>query len=403
MSEVKYWLWLSQLKKLGNLSAGKYVRQFGSVKKLYFAAKEEISLTPGATDAEVAALMNKDLSAAENIEAKCAQLGVEVLSIQDAAYPERLRNIYDAPLVIYVRGKLPSVDDEPCLAIVGTRRASPYGIGCAERIARDMTRCGATVVSGLAEGIDSAAVKAALREGGTPIGVLGTGIDVVFPAWNTELQSEVAKRGALISEYPPGTRGSRGSFPARNRIISGLSLGVVVVEAPEKSGSLITAARAVEQGRDVFVVPGNIDAPGFVGSNALIKDGAALITSGWDALSSYRWRFPEKLEKREKKNRSPIAAVLRAAELVSGRADRQSGKKAVDKQKSMEYIDLKEELALSPEQAAVLSAVAAGASETDELIERTKLPAQEVLSAITFLELEGLVSAGGSGLKIIDD
>jgi DNA processing protein len=402
MSEVKYWLWLTQLKKMGNLSAGKYVRHFGSVKKLYFAAKEEISLTPGATDAEIAALMNKDLAAAENIEAKCAQLGVEVLSVQDAAYPERLRNIYDAPLVIYVRGKLPAVDDEPCLAVVGTRRASPYGIKCAERISADMTRCGATVVSGLAEGIDSAAVKSALKAGGTPIGVLGTGIDVVFPAWNAELQSEVAKRGALVSEYPPGTRGSRSSFPARNRIISGLSVGVVVIEAPEKSGSLITAARAVEQGRDVFVVPGNIDAPGFAGSNSLIKDGAALITSGWEAVSFYRWRFPEKLENREKKNRSPLDAVRRAQELISGRAARQGEKKEVDKQKSMEYIDLKEELSLSPEQTAVLKAVAGGASSADEAIERTGLPAQEVLSAITLLELEGLVSASASGLSVAD-
>lgn len=399
MSEVKYWLWLTQLKNLGNLSAAKYIRHFGSVKTLYFASKAELAGVPGAADAEITALLNKDLSAAEAIEEKCARLGAEVLSIQDAAYPERLRNIYDAPLVIYVRGKLPSVDDEPCLAIVGTRRASPYGIKCSERISGDMARCGATVVSGLAEGVDSAAMKAALKAGGAPIGVLGTGIDLVFPAWNTELQNEVARRGALVSEYPPGMRGNRGSFPARNRIISGLSLGVVVIEAPEKSGSLITAARAVEQGRDVFVVPGNIDAPGFSGSNALIKDGAALVTGAWDVLSYYRWRFPEKLVNREKKILSPLAAVRRAQALVSGRA----GKKEVDKQKSMEYIDLKEGLSLSPEQAAVLNAVARGAGTADELIEQTSLPAQEVLSAITLLELEGLVSVSGNGLALADE
>ena len=391
MSDVKYWLWLTQTGGLSTAAAHKYLRHFGSVKKLYFAAAEDYRLVPEAREPEVRKLMNKKLDTAEKIEAECRKLGIRIMSLYDADYPDRLRNIYDAPLVLYVKGELPIIDDTPCIAIVGTRKAHQYGQRCAQRFGYDITRCGGVVVSGLAEGIDSAAIRAALDAGGPVVGVLGTGLDVVFPAWNTQLQNAVAKNGALISEYPPGTKGSRSTFPQRNRIISGISVGVVVIEAPEKSGSLITAARASEQGRDVYAVPGNIDDPGFVGSNMLIRDGAALAISGWDVISCYRWQFPERIQRRDSKKLAVLDAVKRIAEPRNDKNIAVETKKSVDKQNNKEYIDLKESAQLSDGELALVRALSEGAKLTDELIELTGREASDVLADLTMLELEGYV------------
>ncbi len=391
MSDVKYWLWLTQTAGISNAAAHKYLRHFGSVKKLYFAAAEDYRFVPEAREAEVKKLMNKRLETAEKIEADCRKLGIRIMSLYDADYPDRLRNIYDAPLVLYVKGELPVIDDSPCIAIVGTRKAHPYGQNCARRFAYDITRCGGVVVSGLAEGIDSAAIRAALEAGGPAIGVLGTGLDVVFPAWNTELQNAVAKSGALISEYPPGTKGSKSTFPQRNRIISGISVGVAVIEAPEKSGSLITAARASEQGRDVYAVPGNIDDPNFVGSNLLIRDGAALAISGWDIISCYRWQFPNRIQRRDSKKLAVLEAVKRITEPRQEKNNSTETKKSVDKQNNKEYIDLKETTQLSEGELALVRALSEGAKLTDELIELTGREASDVLADLTMLELEGYV------------
>lgn len=391
MSDVKYWLWLTQTGGLSTAAAHKYLRHFGSVKKLYFAAAEDYRLVPEAREPEVRKLMNKKLDTAEKIEAECRKLGIRIMSLYDADYPDRLRNIYDAPLVLYVKGELPIIDDTPCIAIVGTRKAHQYGQRCAQRFGYDITRCGGVVVSGLAEGIDSAAIRAALDAGGPVVGVLGTGLDVVFPAWNTQLQNAVAKNGALISEYPPGTKGSKSTFPQRNRIISGISVGVVVIEAPEKSGSLITAARASEQGRDVYAVPGNIDDPGFVGSNMLIRDGAALAISGWDVISCYRWQFPERIQRRDSKKLAVLDAVKRIAEPRNDKNIAVETKKSVDKQNNKEYIDLKESAQLSDGELALVRALLEGAKLTDELIELTGREASDVLADLTMLELEGYV------------
>ena len=194
--------------------------------------------------------------------------------MQDADYPVRLRNIFEPPSLLYVKGQLPVIDEEVAVAMVGTRKASPYGVEAAEKIAYGLSRQGAVVISGAAAGVDSASHRGALRAGGKTIAVLGNGLDVVYPAENEWLYRDIAASGALISEYPPGTAAESWHFPVRNRIISGLSLATVVVEAPEKSGALITANTALEQGRDVFAVPGPIDAPMSRGCNRLIADGA---------------------------------------------------------------------------------------------------------------------------------
>ena len=379
MSEVACWIWLSRRKNLSAARAHRYLEHFGSVLALYEADEELYRLVPEARPAEWRQLLDKGLAEAERIMADCQRLGVRILCLRDADYPEKLRNIYDAPLVLYVRGTLPAVDDEPTVAVVGTRKAGPYGRRCARRFGADIARCGGLVVSGLAEGIDSEAMRAALEAGGRVIGVLGTGPDVVYPAWNEQLQNEAALHGALVSEYPPGTRGSRGNFPQRNRIISGLSDGVLVIEAPEKSGSLITAARAAEQGRDVYAVPGPVDDAGFVGSNLLLRDGAALVMNAWDLLGVYLWRYPTKL--RRKGDRRPLRRPREEREI----------KKEVDKGESVDYIDLTDGEALSEEERAVLGALGGESLEADELIRRAGLEAADALSAMTMLEVRGLI------------
>lgn len=391
MADVKYWLWLTQTAGLSGAAANKYLEHFGSVKKLYFASAEEYRFVPEAREAEVKKLMNKRLDAAEKIETACRRLGIRILTLYDADYPDRLRNIYDAPLVLYVKGELPAIDDSPCIAVVGTRKSRPYGQHCARRFGGDICRSGGVVISGLAEGVDSAAIRAAIEAGGSVIGVLGTGIDMAYPAWNLELQETVAQNGALISEYPPGTKGNRANFPRRNRIISGLSVGVVVIEAPEKSGALITAARASEQGRDVYVVPGNIDDPNFVGSNLLIRDGAALVMNAWDVISCYRWQFPERIQRRENKKLAVLEAVKRLTEPKKEIKPELENKKSVDKPKIREYIDMKDKAQLSESELALVCALMDGAKQRDELIELSGMAAADALSALTMLELEGYV------------
>jgi DNA processing protein len=211
------------------------------------------------------------------------RLGARLLICEDSAYPRRLLTIYDYPPVLYIRGQLTEAD-EAAMAIVGSRRASPYGLKMAERFSIDLVRGGFTVVSGLARGVDSAAHRAALDAGGRTIAVLGSGIDVVYPAENRGLADRIAARGAVVSEFPPGTKPEAGHFPRRNRIISGISLGVLVIEARARSGALLTARYAADQGREVFAVPGSIDQPGSRGTHRLIQEGAKLVEDVEDIL-----------------------------------------------------------------------------------------------------------------------
>ena len=260
MSALKYWLWLTRLPGLHNQTRLLLLRHFGTPENVYFAEPPELSLVEGLDRQQAAILSNRSLDAAERILERCQRLNIDLLTLQDANYPNRLRNIYDPPCLLYVRGHLPPLDEEIVISAVGTRKCTPYGVACAERIGYGLATGGAIVASGLARGIDSAVIRGALLGGGMTLGLLGNGLDVVYPRENYGLYEDVAATGALISEYPPGTEPLPGNFPLRNRILSGVSVGTLVVEAPLRSGALITASRALEQGRDVFAVPGPIDA-----------------------------------------------------------------------------------------------------------------------------------------------
>lgn len=396
---LKYWIWLCLCKGIGPRMALNVLRYFGSPEKAYYADEAEYSLVPELTKVQISALKNKDLREAEKILASCARLGIQILTYQDAAYPERLRNIPDPPMVLYYKGTIPNVDDTPTIAMVGSRKATPYGLVHAKRFGYQLSSGGAIVVSGMARGIDTLSLEGALT-GGTPvIGVLGCGIDRIYPPENGGLYQDVIAHGWLVSEYPSGTPPDARNFPVRNRIMSGLASGVLVVEAGPKSGSLITASRALEQGRDVFAVPSNIGVEVGEGNNQLLREGAILVTSGQDVLQEYIHQFPDRIRIRaggdnltllprdlQRADGSPMPKV---AENVSHPMP--SDKKSVDKNSNPSYIDLeakKDEL--SGDEWAVASHLSAKPIHVDELIEQSRLSAAQALSALTLLELKGI-------------
>ena len=256
MAGLKYWVWLNECRGLTNRSRALLLDHFGSPEDVYYADEAEYALVEGLSKKQIELLADKSADGADKILGDCQRLGLRILTMQDADYPARLRGFFEPPCLLYVKGTLPAFDEEVAVAMVGTRACTPYGTQSAEKIAYGLAKQGALVVSGAARGIDSAAHRGALRAGGVTVAALGNGLDVVYPEENAGLYRDIAATGALLSEYPPGTAAEGWHFPIRNRIISGLCLATVVVEAPlERSGALITANTALEQGRDVFAVP----------------------------------------------------------------------------------------------------------------------------------------------------
>lgn len=390
MAGLKYWIWLSECKGLTNRSRALLLDHFGSPEDAYYADAAEYALVEGLAKKQLELLADKSTAAADKILGDCQRLGLRVLTMQDADYPARLRNIFEPPCVLYVKGTLPAFDEEVAVAMVGTRACTPYGTSCAEKLAYGLARQGALVVSGAARGIDSAAHRGALRAGGVTVAVLGNGLDVVYPEENASLYRDIAAAGALLSEYPPGTAAEGWHFPIRNRIISGLCLATVVVEAPlERSGALITANTALEQGRDMFAVPGPIDAPMSRGCNRLIADGAGLVSESWDVLREYESRYPHKILG----ERVELPHTLG----YQARTEQEDARRETPpaKAETLPTLDLSADHGLTDDQLALLRALREGEKQVDDLIELTQIPTRRVLSALTMLELDGYAAQNG--------
>lgn len=382
---LKYWLWLLTRRGLGRRGAALVARYFASPEAAYFADPEAYTAIEGLRDPSP--LLDKDLREPEQILRTCYEKGISILTMQDAAYPERLRSIDDPPVVLFCLGTLPDLNG-PAIAVVGTRRASPYGMLHARRMGYVLSRCGCTVVSGLAKGIDASAMLGALTGGAPVVGVLGCGVDVVYPAENRSLYRDVVSRGCLLSEYPPGTGPRPDHFPVRNRIISGLSLGVLVVEAPEKSGALITAARALDQGRDVFAVPANVDVPSCSGNLQLLREGAIMARDAWDVLEEYVSLYPDTLVRRDCGDLRP-EALSRQSQTPEPPVPE---KKDVDSSKPKAYIDLKAQAdSLSQDEQVLVALLREGPMHIDTLVERSQMAAGRVLASMTLLEVRGIV------------
>ena len=397
MAALKYWVWLTTVQGLSDDTRLRMLETFSSPEDIYYADLGELALVQGIRKEELSALEVRSLDSAERILEQCGRKGIFVLTCADALYPQRLKSIYHPPLLLYGKGKMPLFDEEVAVAVVGTRACTPYGINCARELGYELTQQGGVIISGMAKGIDAAAMEGALRFGGFTCGVLGGGVDVVYPKENHRLYEDVAAAGVLLSEYPPGTEPRSYHFPRRNRIMSGLGVATVVIEAPEKSGALITAAAALEQGREVFAVPGAITSPTSVGCHKLIREGAGLVTCAWDILSEYESRYPHKIRPKVKPM-PPMPEASGAPGAVVG--SRKETNQAAEKETpSLPTVSEQKWQTLDADQRAVLQALRTDASRlSDDVAVESDIPMRRVLAALTMLEIEGFVAAtGGRG------
>jgi DNA processing protein len=361
-ADLADWIALNMIRGIGPRTANLLLDHFGAPANVFAASRltlEALGLKPATVselqDSEILERANREI---ERLE----QLNVTVITLEDVNYPTWLREIYDPPIALYVRGDLDAACHRPCLAVVGSRRCSTYGANAATSLARDLAGEGVTIVSGLARGIDGAAHRGALEAKGRTIAVIGTGIDIIYPKEHARLADEIASSGAIISEFPLDTPPLAQNFPYRNRVLSGLCLGVLVVEAAEHSGSLITARLAQEQGREVFAVPGNITSQTSFGPNYLIKDGAKLVQHWRDVIEE----FPREMKEK-------IVGVERTAEAGS----------SLSSQPAFEAVELSET------ERAVFTLLAADVpSHIDQLLMTSGLRSPELMNALLGLEMK---------------
>ena len=287
MSDYTYWIWLSLAGGASNPDYALLLEHFGNAKSIYDADLSEYSRVDGLNKRFAERLTDKSLDGAREIYEFCESRSVRLLHCCEADYPVKLKWIYAYPVLLYVYGELPNLNESLSVAVVGTRKYTDYGRIAAYKLGGGLARAKTVVVSGLAKGNDSIAQLGCIENGGKTIAVMGTGIDRIYPSEHRELAKRIAKSGAIITEYPPGVGPTKYNFPQRNRIISGLSDAVVVVEAPQRSGALITARLATEQSRSVFAVPGDITSPSSAGPLSLLKDGAKPVSNAGDIVEDF--------------------------------------------------------------------------------------------------------------------
>jgi DNA processing protein len=283
--EILHWLALRMVPGLGTVNTNRLLTYFKSPQSIFRATTSELE------GAAISAAQARNISSgcsfddAVDQQQKMLNFGAQLITFHDARYPQLLREIFDPPILLFAKGD-PQLLSTHSIGVVGTRRPTPYGMAAAERLSADLSRAGLTITSGLAQGIDTAAHQAALKQNGLTIAVLGSGVDVLYPASNRKLYSDLQQKGLIVSEFPMGAPAFPQNFPIRNRIVSGLSVGVLIVEGAQHSGSAITAKLAMDQGREVFAVPGNITSRMSWGPNLLIKDGGAKLVQEWTDVTN---------------------------------------------------------------------------------------------------------------------
>ena len=391
MAELEYWLWLTTRKGLGPAGALTVLDHFITPERAFYGEKEDFDALPLSPFARQS-LLDKSMDEPNKILGDCDQLGLRIMTFQDADYPQRLRQISVPPAVLYIKGKVFRFDEEPAIAVVGMRKCSLRGREWAERFGMELASSGALVVSGIAEGIDSSAITGALRGGGPVVSLLAGGADKIFPRESRFLYEDVAAAGALISEYPPGTPHKGDHFNPRNRILSGLSLGVLAVECATTGGTMLTVNHALNQGREVFAVPIGLDEQSARGTNRLIHDcKAKLVENARDILEDFVDLFPAKLSAL-----APLSPEVARARL-SGEDKPQAVQKAPKEQKeapapSREVVPRDQQKSrFTDDELAILAAASKAALTADEVVEKTQIPAKRVLSALTMLQLQGAV------------
>lgn len=290
---VMYWIWLSEKFGIASKEFPRLAEAYHDPYDVYRLDEEEIEQLEGIGDGVKRRLCDKSLERAYSIMRYCVKHKIDVIGYWDARYPSRLKTIEDPPVLLYCIGAMPKMDQRLCLGMVGTRKMSEYGKQSALRISYELASAGVCVVSGMALGIDGVCACGAIEAGGATVAVLGCGVSVTYPKEHARLMKQIAKHGAVISEYPPEEEPKAENFPKRNRIISGLCQGVLVVECAKRSGALITASRAIAQGRELFALPGKIDDSSSAGPNELIQDGANVVLSATDILDHYGFLYSD--------------------------------------------------------------------------------------------------------------
>lgn len=350
MTDREAYIALNMIQGIGPVSVASLVAALGSPAAILRAGRPELEGVRG-VGKEIASkiLEQRDhIDPAKEVAIAAAQ-GVTVLTRDDPDYPRRLREIHDPPLALYVKGRL--VGGESCIAVVGTRHATHYGRDCAERLAYQLVQAGFTVSSGLALGIDTAAHKGALKAGGRTVAVVGCGIDIVYPSENKALAGDISASGAVVSEFSMGRQPDRTTFAIRNRVVSGMSMGTIVVEAGTKSGALITARQALEQGRAVFAVPGRIDSPVSRGTHQLLRGGARLVEDIEDVLEEFEFLIPPRNTTKAAEREGPMPK-------------------------------------LSPEESRLIEVLSEGAMDVDSLIRESGIDPAKVSSLLIGLEMK---------------
>ncbi len=424
--ELLFWIWLAEALGAANRDFKPLIELYENPYDLFRADAEELERLPSITPRTREALLGKDLSAATAIMDRCERLGIEILTYSAPAFPSALRDIKDPPVLLYYLGKLPDFDHRLSLGLVGTRKMSAYGMRAAYKISYELASAGVIAVSGMAAGIDGVCSAAAIAAKGSTVAILGCGVDVIYPRHHEKLCREILKTGAVLSEYPPGTRPNSYHFPVRNRLISGISQGTVVLEAGLGSGSLITAKDAVLQGRDLFALPANIDSSGAEGTNSLLRDKAKLILDSSDLIEPYRYvyaetLYSERLEK-AKSHAAPDLAYLASLGVIEAnggqdRAPAEPQRPAAPTRRRTSPAPKKREApaavkesapkteppkaedpacnlrlsSLTPVQLAVLQAMPDDRAVTVDFLSGLGYPYSDMIAALTMLEILGLV------------
>jgi len=394
MSEMIYWLWLAAETEVSKKSMANLLAFFEDAETAFRAPIGSYREIDGISKKDAERLEKRDIGKAVKMLEQCIRSGITVIPLSDENYPNRLRNVYSPPPVLFVKGSLPKLDSVPVVSVVGTRTASDYGIKMARSIGYELGLSGITVASGLTKGIDAAGAEGAFAANGSCIGVLGTAID----AENGELSKRCEQFGAVISEIGPGTVQNRSFFRNRNRITAGISIASVAVEAPEKSGTLLLVREALEQGKDIYAVPGNADSKNSVGIISMLRDGAVPVLSGLEVASQYVDRYPHSIRIPENVK---IPESLIYPDKAGNVPVRGKQKDCQCPTKPADILNIRESFpGLREEQYRILEAIQAEGSFVDEIVSATCLTAQKVLSALTVLEIKGIIRRT-PGKKII--
>lgn len=408
MSNKLYWVWAQTALGISpSVKTDEIVSYFGNAETLYFAGEYEWRISGIFTRGQLDKLKTTGLDKAQSIISECEKYHISVITPDDGEYPSMLFKLPNLPLVLYVRGSLDCLKNKISIAVVGARHASDNGLKIARALSASLSRSGAVIVSGAAKGVDYAAHSGAMDAQGKTVAILGCGFGADYLPENEPLRREVASNGALVTEYPPRTPAYSYNFPFRNRIISGLSYGTIVIEANDKSGSLRTVGHAIDQGRDVFAVPGDITSSINVGTNRLLRDGAKPVFSAMDVLEEYATRYPElldidKIEQNLNLDSVPAESSATAAPKTKSKAKT----KAKEKEKESEQkkpVFRKPEVPQEVSESAklIFKAFNSETMQAEELIMATGLSTVDFLSAMTELEILGYIEPlAGKNYKI---